>query len=641
MSSLPVSRLRQRIQKIRRGAVSQKDFHPPFIAFVLSYDSFVTVRCLCPMVERPVGFDASRSEHVYTWVRARGRRLASQLRRGRLAPWQAWTIVGFVTVAVGQYFWRSEGIPSNILFTAAVTAGIASVLALTSRRLMFSAVATAAFVLFLVTAATIKRERMDAVVHAYDLVFYLSSWSTVSFLWSDFRGYVLGFFAGLAAMAALSWFAYRIDPLRVRRTHAALALVIATALTWAGAELKGERRHMQFFFSNLLVSSFYASWGETVETLWRGQLVEAAARANGPPFALPQDCRMDTRPPHVILIHQESVVPPGIFAGLSYDKSLDSLFQSQDGQTHKLRVETYGGASWLTEFSILAGISTHSFGGMRQFVQSVMENRIRDTLPQALARCGYRNVVFYPMLKNFVSNARFYQSVGLKEIFDLKDQGATKVNERDRFYYTNALNEMARHVKASDAGGGAQPLFTFIQTMATHWPYDTIYSPDVAVPGGGPGTHPEISEYLRRLAMAKMDYGYLKEELARRFPHEQFLIVHYGDHQPTPTRLLLGFKEEADAEDVVLDPNSLGMQTYYAVDGINYQVPPLPAHDIVDVPYLGMITLAAARLPLSEAQLERKRLLEACGGRYYTCPRRQEILAFHRRLITSGIMDAR
>lgn len=565
-----------------------------------------------------------------------------------LMPAHAWLLIAVMIIVTGRYFWRYEGLPSNILFTAAVTAAIAALLTLVSRRLLFSVFMTAAGVLLIVLTSSVKREKMDQVAHAYDVVFYLSSWSTVTYLWSDYRIYVVGFIASLLLIATLGWAAFRFDPLRVRRIPAALALAVAVAMTWAGAELKGERRHMQFYFTNLLVSSFYASWGETVETLWRGQLVEAAPRTtlgtHGAPFALPKDCVTATKPPHIILIHQESVVPPAYFKGLSYDASLDQFFRSSDDRLHRMRVETYGGASWLTEFSILAGISTHSFGGMRQFVQSIMENKIRDTLPQALERCGYRNVVFYPMLKNFVSNARFYQSVGLKEIYDLKDQGATKVNERDRFYYTNALNEMERHMKSSKAANGdtaSQPLFTFIQTMATHWPYDVTYSPEVDVPGGGPGTHPEISEYLRRLSMAKIDYAYLREELARRFPGERFLVMHYGDHQPTPTRMLLGFEESADAEDVVLDPDSLGMLTYYAVDGINYKVPDLPMQDIVDVPYLGMILLDAARLPLSPAQAERKRLMTLCAGRYYTCPKRDEILGFHRRLITSGIMDAR
>ena len=75
------------------------------------------------------------------------------------------------------------------------------------------------------------------------------------------------------------------------------------------------------------------------------------------------------------------------------------------------------------------------------------------------------------------------------------------------------MAEMERHFKAS-----RQPLFTFIQTMSAHWPYDYMYEPDVKVPGGGPGTEPEMHEYLRRVSIAKMDYDYLVAELRQPLP---------------------------------------------------------------------------------------------------------------------------
>jgi hypothetical protein len=330
-------------------------------------------------------------------------------------------------------------------------------------------------------------------------------------------------------------------------------------------------------------------------------------------------------------------VPPSYFPSLKYDTGLDPFFHSFDGDLHKLRVETYGGASILTEFSVLTGVSTWSFGGMRQFIQKIMVNKLGDTLPQALARCGYRNVVFYPMLRSFVSTSQFFAGLGLNEIFDLKDQGAKVVNERDRFYYGNALAEMERHLAASPG----KPLFTFIETMATHWPYDNTYQPDVQVAGGGPGTNPEMHEYLRRLAMARMDYDFLAAELARRFPDEPFLIMHYGDHHPMATRTLLDYGEGAEAEDVVLPRTSIGFQTYFAVHGINYQPAALPALPILDVPYLGTVLLEAARLPLSDSFRARKTLLDQCGGRYHDCPNPALVPAFHRRLIDAGLMKSR
>src|SRR5262245_4903246 len=156
------------------------------------------------------------------------------------------------------------------------------------------------------------------------------------------------------------------------------------------------------------------------------------------------------------------------------------------------------------------------------------------------------------MLRHFLGSGRFFGGVGLLKVFDAKDQGATLPNERDRFYYANLITEMQRHFKSS-----RQPLFAYLETMATHGAYTDTYMPEVDVPGGGRGTDPEMHEYLRRLAMAQMDYAAM-----------------------------------------VLD---------------------------------------AARLPLSDAFRARKRLMLLCNGRYSSCPAEDEVLIFHRRLLSSGV----
>ena len=150
-----------------------------------------------------------------------------------------------------------------------------------------------------------------------------------------------------------------------------------------------------------------------------------------------------------------------------------------------------------------------------------------------------------------------------------------------------------------------------------------------------------MHEYLRRVSLAKMDYDYLVRELRRRFPRERFLIVHYGDHHPMATRTLLGFKAETEAEDVTLDPDSIGFITYYAVQGINYTCRSCRRYETLDVSYLGSVMLDLAGLPLSDSHRERMRLMALCQGRYYGCAKREEILRFHRRLIDSGIVAAR
>ena len=75
---------------------------------------------------------------------------------------------------------------------------------------------------------------------------------------------------------------------------------------------------------------------------------------------------------------------------------------------------------------------------------------------------------------------------------------------------------------------------------------------------------------------------------------------------------------------------------FYAMTGQNYPVPPLPEFDPLDIAYVGTVMLEVAGLPLSATQHERKRLMMDCGGRYFGCEPRSQILAFHRRLINSG-----
>ena len=563
----------------------------------------------------------------------RGAPLAQELGAGI-----AWGTAGAAALAVGLYFWLVEGGLADAVFATAVTLAVAAAIVCMGRRVLVAAVLVVAMVGIVRTVSYAKQQASEVVLHAYDLVTFLQSWSGLHEVWYGHRSIMIGVAIAALAAAAASWLAARLEAPRVPRRYAACALALFAGIAWMGDLGRGPRRHTEFYFENAYVTFFYASWSETAQALWRGRLIEAA----GPRAMSPQQGRLElasctpaTKPPHIVLIHQEFVVPPAFFPTLGYDRGLDPFFHSFDGKLNKLRVETYGGASWLTEFALLTGLSTQSFGGMRQFLQHVMPGGLHDTLPQALDRCGYRNVMFYPMLRHFLGAGRFFEAVGFGEIVDAKAQGAKLANERDRFYYANALAEIDRHVRAS-----AQPLFLYIQTMAAHGPYDYAYSPEVTVAGGGPGTHPEMSEYLRRLAMARMDYASLRSELVRRFPRQAFLIVHYGDHQPTATQSLLGFDENASIEDIVASGNDAARMTYYALDAVRYRPPPLPSLDTLDVAYLGTMLLEAAGVPLSQSHRERRRLMLLCKGRYHDCPAREEVLRFHRRLINSGLMKA-
>lgn len=544
----------------------------------------------------------------------------------------ALTLLG-ATLALLVY---TEPIASRLWFALAVTAAISSAIALLTRRLLFSSLVTFALVALVCLCSLEKKAVMNMAFHSYDLFFYLNA-ATIEFIWEDYRSYLLGALGSLAAAligAALAW---RFDVMRPSRLASGLALVVAVASAVAlqpKATAEGGAFRM-FVDDGSFVSAFYLSWADTWRTVARGQLVEAAAQTALPDFAGAAVCAPRSKPPHIVLIHQESLVPPSLFPQLQYDHALDKFFLSDDDRLHRLRVETYGGGSWVTEFALLTGISTKAFGDMRMFVQVLMNGRLKDTLPQSLENCGYRTLMLFPMSNGFVSLDKFYHSIGFEKILDREAQGAPTTKERDRFYFQNMLTEMDQHFKSS-----AKPMFVYVQTMASHGPYSSAYMPEENVAGGGPGTSADMSEFLRREAMAQRDGDFLMDELKRRFPDEPIIVVRYGDHQPSATYDLIDRTWGDNSPDIGEGGKPGPYITYYAMLGQNYPLPPLPVYDPLDIAYLGTVMLEAAGLPLSEAQLERKRLMVACQGRYFGCEPRSNILAFHRRLINSGLVEA-
>ena len=79
---------------------------------------------------------------------------------------------------------------------------------------------------------------------------------------------------------SLAWLAYRADGTRVPRRWAALALPLFACCSPGTAPTpRASAGTCSSTIENLYVSSFYASWGETLEALWRGALLEAAPRA--------------------------------------------------------------------------------------------------------------------------------------------------------------------------------------------------------------------------------------------------------------------------------------------------------------------------------------------------------------------------
>ena len=75
---------------------------------------------------------------------------------------------------------------------------------------------------------------------------------------------------------------------------------------------------------------------------------------------------------------------PGIKVPVDYRRH----FASYDGKQRNFIVEGIGGPTWYTEYNVLTGLSTRSFGRFAYFVTRIASGRVQRGLPQALGRCG-------------------------------------------------------------------------------------------------------------------------------------------------------------------------------------------------------------------------------------------------------------
>ena len=139
-------------------------------------------------------------------------------------------------------------------------------------------------------------------------------------------------------------------------------------------------------------------------------------------------------------------------------------------------VEGAGGPSWYTEYNVLAGLSSRSFGRFQFFVTRIAAGRVSRGLPHALRRCGYRTFSIYPVFGGFLGTRSFYKGAGVENFIDGQDiRGG--VFEPDRFYFDHA----AAHDRAR---ARTAPMFLHVYLTANHFPYEFPFRPELTPTAG-------------------------------------------------------------------------------------------------------------------------------------------------------------
>jgi hypothetical protein len=455
---------------------------------------------------------------------------------------------------------------------------------------------------------------------------------TIPFLILQYPRAMLGVLLGsvsliLASTAALLYGAGLPLSLEARTLLLSLALIGFTIVAMAkGASARESLTEQRCFYSTFVASLIDpASWRQF------GGLAMSDIADEPLPLRRALPARATVFPDFIVIQH-ESIFDPRTF-GLPVEPSVEALLSPTQGRHGRLNVDIFGGGSWQSEFSLLTGLSSASFGSNAYYLFKKGAGRFHTSLPYSLAPLGYKTTLISSCRRSFLHYDAFYRSIGIDErIFtdDLPppfDIGRFEATNSDALFLKAAIDLHAERI-----AGDPAPRFLYVLTSSNHGPHDRrlagSFENERAFAMASLPDAP-YAEYYARLAETASTWQKLRSELANN--RRPALIVHYGDHQPVLTQRI----------DRQLDGDARrAFRTFYAIEGLNLAPERIGCGRgaDLDIAFLGTVALQAAGLPLDPIFATRASLLGECGASYFASASERK-RRFHRTLVDLGLVD--
>lgn len=459
--------------------------------------------------------------------------------------------------------------------------------------------------------------------------------------WTIVRQYpriytVLGLFAVGASLLVIdaSWASRRHRLASRWQRLTALLVVVALSATLYGAR----KHHTWEVFTDDADCGTAHRCGLAARLLYSVQMFEfeLPSHAGDPTLFLQGEAALPplpdvplARPPDILLWLNESTFDPRQFKLPGAKLPKYGMFEpaANTKAIGPLRVHTFGGKTWLSEFSVLTGLVPDDFGVQRTLVFNSVGPDTRSNLFRLLKANGYRSVVLMPTFKRFYGAALTYEGMGADEILTLRD-----FPEYDRFpgdewdiAETPRMAEAALKIVREHRAGphAAQPLFLYFLSVKEHAPYDKrtkigfrLDKAGIPKPLAG-----RLTDYAQRLqtldaAVATLDHSLLAKDAPPT------LLAWFGDHQayyehPSPP-YRFDVPEPRNVTQFQIRAN-------YAVD----RQPALPLTDIALLPGLIADLAGVDRDQNFQTQSAMRRL---CAGALEDCPDKALLGSYKARL---------
>lgn len=440
--------------------------------------------------------------------------------------------------------------------------------------------------------------------------------------------------AGLASLAAAfcTWIVWRLDrPVRGsviaegrRGVPWSVRLLALLAAFGAAHELDvAARRQSQqpaWSFSEPKTSTPISTFLSTLHLEPKAQFEHLATQGfEREVAALRAAAQAARRPADIVVFLQESQFNPLAVAGCPPTLCDGPAFRGQ-GRTvddGELRVHTYGGGTWLSEFSLVTGIPHTLYGNAGQYASFNVAPGVRRSLVRSLKDAGYHTVALHPVRGGMMNARSAYRSYGFDEFFDARDLGLPGTfNTADALVHEQTLKVLER------ARRRGKPVFVLALTIFNHGEHGVATHPvpedflrQTQAATGDAVEHRNLADYLWRTRAFEATYE--KTEAALLGGATPAVLAWFGDHQPPfATAPRLRNSVRARAATPALPDRYV---TWYNVSTNLGDAPGAARRHRLDLVFLPGLLAQRAGVPLDDWLAANVLARERCGGLLFEC----------------------
>lgn len=312
--------------------------------------------------------------------------------------------------------------------------------------------------------------------------------------------------------------------------------------------------------------------------------------------------------PNIVIWLQESTLDASY---LSSKLPQAEMFKQSENlkASSLLRVHTFGGATYKSEFGLLAGLNPNYFNEFANTVFYKVVEHLRFSLGDILKKNSYKTIVLSPFNKGSYNGGQAYKALGIDEYYQPQDFGykadKTKnlwhISSQEMAYYSEKVLEKYKDSK--------EPIFLYVLTMAEHGPYDEKYKSSHNLDEEfSPAKAGMLSDYFDR--QEKLSKAVLSLDAYLKKTYPSYLFLYFGDHQANMDKLTI--KEGK----VNFSPRDFLTQVF--VRGSS-NIKKVELSEITDISLVGGLLLELAELAPNDFYKANIRMRKLCNGLVDDC----------------------